>query len=459
MIKRAMDVLLSALGLLFAAPLFALVALAIKLDSPGSAIFSQRRLGKKGKPFWLHKFRKFPDSWGSAGPGVTVAGDARMTRIGRFLERTKLDELPQLWNILRGEMSLVGPRPESMRYADLFQGQLAEVLDYVPGIFGPNQIEFRNESEMYPSDQDPEVFYRTVLFPKKARADIAYFRTATVFTDLAWILRGLWVSLVGAINWPRAIGLHGPILVYDLFAVEAAWLCANLVRFEGLPRGTDWPVFVTGLWLLPAVLLSLMILAGVYRHPIRHFALTDALRLVVASMIGWALAYLVLVGLLHRHASFFLAPVGFLFALSLSGGVRLWRREWWRKIARSQRHDWQVRIVVYGAGSRGNALVTFLRNGFAYAKVIGFLDDDDASFRGRVILGHKVLGSERDLNTINAVHAMDQLWTTFEPDKLKHRRLEHWCEASGVRLVILPTSPPFRALSIPTPEDVLANSQ
>jgi len=458
MTKRTVDVLFAILGLLVTAPLFAVIALAIKLDSPGRLIFSQRRLGKNGKPFWLHKFRKFPDTWGNAGPGVTVAGDARMTRTGRFLERTKLDELPQLLNILRGEMSFVGPRPESLRYADLFRGELAEVLEYLPGIFGPNQIAFRNESEMYPPDQDPEVFYAAILFPRKAKADIDYFRNASVFSDLSWIARGVWVSLVGVIDWRRTIGLHGPILAFDLLAIETAWLLANLVRFEGLPTPNNWPVFVTGLWLLPAVLLPLMILAGVYRHPVRYFALIDALRLVFSSMIGWTLAYLILVGLLHRNASFFLAPFGFLITLSLIGTTRLWRREWWRKTAPDRQHDQHVRIVVYGAGRRGNALVSFLEHGFGYAKVLGFLDDNDAFLRGRVILGYRILGSERDLNTVHAVHAMDQLWTTFEPDTHKHRRLQHWCQANAVKLVVVPTTAPFSALCCPVPELLFSDS-
>lgn len=459
MAKRTIDVLFAVLGLLVAAPLFAAIALAVKLDSPGHAIFSQRRLGRNGRHFWLYKFRKFPDTWGDAGPSVTVARDARMTRMGLILERTKLDELPQLWNILRGDMSFVGPRPESLRHADLFRGELAEVLEYLPGIFGPNQVAFRNESEMYPPDQDPEVFYQRVLFPKKAKADIAYFRNASVFSDLSWIVRGVWISLVGVVDWRRTVGLHGPILVLDLLAIETAWLLANLIRFEGLPTPNNWPVFVAGMWLLPAVLLPLMILAGVYRQPVRHFALVDLHRLVISSMLGWFLAYLVLIGLLYRNASFFLAPFGFLLALSLMGTMRLWRREWWRKTASHRRHDQHVRIVVYGAGRRGNALVSFLEHGFGYAKVLGFLDDDDAFLRGRVILGRRILGSERDLNTVHAVHAMDQLWTTFEPDTHKHRRLQHWCKANAVKLVVVPALEPFRGLCCPVLEHFVGSDE
>jgi len=375
-----------------------------------------------------------------------------MTRTGRFLERTKLDELPQLWNILRGDMSFVGPRPESMRYADLFQGEFAEVLDYLPGIFGPNQIAFRNESAMYPPDQDPEVFYETVLFPKKAKADIAYFRNASVFTDLDWIARGLWASLVGTVDWRRTVGLHGPILALDLLTIAGAWIAANLVRFEGLPTPSNWSIFITGLWLFPLVLLPLMILAGVYRHPVRHFSLTDAFRLGLSSAVGWILAYLVMVGLLHRNASFFLGPFSFLLSLSLMGGVRLWRREWWRKTAPDRRQVSRVRIAVYGAGRRGNALVSFIENGFGNATVLGFLDDDDALFRGRTILGHRILGSERDLNTVHAVHKLEQLWATFVPEDHKYRRLQHWCQANDVKLVVVPAEAPFNALCCRVPE-------
>jgi len=451
-IKRAMDVVLAAAGLVIAAPLAALIALAIKLESPGGVIFSQQRLGKGGRPFSLHKFRKFPDSWGTAGPGVTVAGDARMTRVGRFLERTKLDELPQLWNILRGEMSLVGPRPESLRYADLFQGELREVLDYVPGVFGPNQIAFRNESAMYPPDQDPEVFYRTVLFPQKAKADIAYFRTASVMSDFAWIVRGVWASLVGVVDWRRSVGLHGPILLVDLLAIESAWILANLVRFEGLPSGTNWPAFLTGLWLLPALILPVAILAGVYRHPVRYFSLPDAWRLMVGSTLGWTIGSLLLIGLWHRQTSIFLAPFGFLVCLSVTLGARLWRREWWRKEARSRHPDQFIHILVYGAGRRGNALVSFLDNVFPYARVIGFLDDDIKFLLGRVVLGRRVLGSERDLSTVHAAHTVDQLWVTFEPDKHKLSRLEQWCLTNEVKLIVLPTTAPFDALFSPASE-------
>ena len=152
--KRLLDIALSVTGLLIAAPVMLVIAIFIRIDSPGKVIFSQKRLGKNKNYFFIHKFRKFPDDWGTKGSGVTTQGDVRMTSVGAFLERTKLDELPQLWNILKGEMSFVGPRPESTRYEALFTDGYEKLLDFTPGIFGPNQVAFRNESEMYPADED-----------------------------------------------------------------------------------------------------------------------------------------------------------------------------------------------------------------------------------------------------------------------------------------------------------------
>jgi lipopolysaccharide/colanic/teichoic acid biosynthesis glycosyltransferase len=300
-IKRSMDVLLASVGLVLAAPVMALIALAVRLDSPGRVIFSQERLGQHGRVFRMHKFRKFPDTWGDRGAGVTVAGDARMTRLGRFLERSKFDELPQLWNILKGEMSFVGPRPETLRFKNLFQGEFRRVHDFLPGIFGPNQVAFRNESQMYPPDRDPEAFYREELFPRKARQDIAYFSRSTAFSDLLWIVRGVWYSVVGAVDWRRQARLRGPIFLVDLLAVQLAWAAANLLRFEGLPTGVHWEVWMTGLWLMPLVVLPAVALGGSYQGAVRHYAVGDLLRLARSSVAGWTLAFLALARLLRAQ--------------------------------------------------------------------------------------------------------------------------------------------------------------
>lgn len=184
-----MDIAFATAGLLGFAPSIMIIALAIWMDSGRPIFFSQARLGEAGRHFQIYKFRKFRNDCDD-GYGVTIKDDRRLTRMGRFLVATKLDELPQLWNLLRGDMSMVGPRPESLKFADCF-ANYREVLDYKPGIFGPNQYYFRDESLFYPDGSDPEQFYRDVLFPLKAEIDLAYFPERTIGADLGWIARGI----------------------------------------------------------------------------------------------------------------------------------------------------------------------------------------------------------------------------------------------------------------------------
>jgi lipopolysaccharide/colanic/teichoic acid biosynthesis glycosyltransferase len=204
--RRAFDVVTALTGLLVFAPAMLVIACAIKVDTPGPVLFSHFRLGSNGRPFRLYKFRKF--CTGVIGGGsLTLKHDTRMTRVGRLLEQVKLDELPQLWNVLVGDMSIVGPRPETLDFADCFTGPYAAVLEHKPGLFGPNQVLFRSESSLYPCDQAPHVFYRAVLFPTKARIDLAYFPRRTLVSDIGWVARGA-LALCGVTAARACLGSH-----------------------------------------------------------------------------------------------------------------------------------------------------------------------------------------------------------------------------------------------------------
>jgi UDP-N-acetyl-D-glucosamine dehydrogenase len=193
-LKPTLDAVLALLALIALAPLMVLIALAVCFESGTPIFFSQDRLGERGRVFRLYKFRKFAADATDCLP-VTLSNDPRLTRVGRLLERSKLDELPQLVNVLKGDMSLVGPRPDTLDFADCFTGPHRRVLEYRPGIFGPNQVFFRNEGALYPDHADPLVYYREVLFPLKARVDIAYFSRRTIFSDAVWIVRGVLASI------------------------------------------------------------------------------------------------------------------------------------------------------------------------------------------------------------------------------------------------------------------------
>jgi lipopolysaccharide/colanic/teichoic acid biosynthesis glycosyltransferase len=185
-----MDVIVACVALVCLFPVLFCIAVAVYLEGGFSVFFSQTRLGLGGKNFQLLKFRKFGPDAGTTGLPVTLADDPRLTRVGRILEKTKLDELPQFWNVIKGDMSMVGPRPESLHFADCFVGSFRVLLEHKPGIFGPAQVLFRNESAYYRSDQDPEQIYRLVLFPTKASIDLLYYGSRTLLTDIAWIGRG-----------------------------------------------------------------------------------------------------------------------------------------------------------------------------------------------------------------------------------------------------------------------------
>lgn len=187
--KRMLDILISFIALVACIPLIIYIVISIKCESPGPVLFRQIRLGKHWQPFWIYKFRKFY-TLGSPGLSLTLNNDSRMTSVGKVLQKTKLDELPQLWNVLRGDMSMVGPRPETIDFADCFRCGYEQVLQYKPGIFGPNQVFFRNESELFCGKMDPEAYYREVIFGLKARVDLAYFKKANIFTDLLVMVRG-----------------------------------------------------------------------------------------------------------------------------------------------------------------------------------------------------------------------------------------------------------------------------
>lgn len=189
-VKYLFDRIASLLGLLLLWPVMLVIALLVKVRMPGGpAFFSQLRVGKDGRLFTMYKFRTMaPDGGGST---VSVAGDVRVTPFGAKLRRYKLDELPQLWNVLRGDMSFVGPRPDVPGYADQLQGEDREMLLLRPGITGPASLKYRNEEEILASVPDPERYNDEVIFPDKVRINRYYLHHYSFWTDLRIIVATL----------------------------------------------------------------------------------------------------------------------------------------------------------------------------------------------------------------------------------------------------------------------------
>lgn len=180
--KRAFDVAVALLALLVLLPLLLIVALAVKLDGPGPVFFRARRVGSGGRPFAMLKFRKMVD--GAAGAPLTTASDQRFTTVGKVLAKTKFDELPQLWNVVRGEMSFVGPRPEDPQFVGLHAEEYDEIHRVPPGITGLSQLAFAKESTLL-DRPDTMDYYVEELLPAKVAMDVFYARHQSFARDLA----------------------------------------------------------------------------------------------------------------------------------------------------------------------------------------------------------------------------------------------------------------------------------
>lgn len=190
--KRMFDMLAAALGLIILAPLLLLIAVAIRCDSSGPVFFRQTRVGRGGRDFILLKFRTMIVKEGAEQGDFDVGSSLRITKIGRCLRRAKLDELPQLWNVLIGAMSLVGPRPEVRKWVDEYHERWALVLSLRPGITDPASIAFRNEEQILAAQEDPEKFYRDILLPRKLDLYETYLRKHNFYGDLLILLKTFW---------------------------------------------------------------------------------------------------------------------------------------------------------------------------------------------------------------------------------------------------------------------------
>ena len=187
--KRALDLAVSVPALIALSPALLVMAALVKAGSPGPVFYAQERVGRRGRPFRLYKFRTMVTDADKSGPAVTSSGDARITPLGRTLRKWKLDELPQLWNVVRGDMSLVGPRPEVRKYTDIFRDDYSEILEISPGITDYAALEYRDEEEVLARYPDAEEAYTSVVLPEKIALYRQYLRNMGFRSDLKIIFR------------------------------------------------------------------------------------------------------------------------------------------------------------------------------------------------------------------------------------------------------------------------------
>ena len=205
--KRLFDATAALAGLVILLPLMLLLGVLVRVTSPGPALFIQIRVGRYGRLFSCIKFRTMVTGAQAQG-SITTATDSRVTPLGRFLRRWKLDELPQLWNVLTGRMSFVGPRPDVPGYADLLQGEAQRILELLPGITGPATLLFREEERLLASARDPRKFNDKVIYPEKLRLNREYLETGSFWRDIGYVLATVCPALTARLGWDLRLGLR-----------------------------------------------------------------------------------------------------------------------------------------------------------------------------------------------------------------------------------------------------------
>jgi lipopolysaccharide/colanic/teichoic acid biosynthesis glycosyltransferase len=435
--KFCVDFILALGGVIALLPVFLLVAVVIKLDSPGPVFFRQKRAGREGKLFEIFKFRTMVQGAYLMGSRLTVKRDPRITRLGQLLRWSKIDELPQLFNVLRGEMSLIGPRPEDPHFVAFYTPEQRGVLTLRPGVVGPSQIQGRDEVEDYPEGiKDTERYYIEHILPPKLARDLEYVETATFWSDMALLVRGVWATVRGAFRakylWRRRrrIALMGA----DVILAVAAYALALFIRFDW-----QWPnaeyTFQT-LALIALVRPPLLVYFGAYQGILSYFGLWDLVALFKAVSAG----SIVVAGLTyfvgsqeHPRSVFVIDWALLLFILS---STRYLLRAWTRRHPR--RHAREKAIIV-GAGSGGEQISRALMDDpLSGYRPVGFIDQSQERWGSR-IHGVKVLGGVAELGLAVSANDVRVVFVCLSDlDDATAHEVAEICQGAAVECRMLP---------------------
>lgn len=456
--KRALDIFAASFGLFFTAPLFLFIALRIRSESPGPVYFHGDRVGKDGKLFKILKFRTMyetPDNHN--GSRLTVKNDSRVTPFGAWLRATKLNELPQLWNVLVGEMSLVGPRPEDPQFVEQWPEDVkAEVLSIRPGMTSPASVTYRDEENLLGGSSVLDDYLRTIL-PEKLRLDQLYVRHYTFLGDVDTIFMTLTMLLPGlrSKKVSEEILFKGPLVSFTRAYVS--WFMIDaLVAFAAISIVSIlWRIsgpFNIGFLRMALIALGLSFvmaltntLFGLKRIAWRYASPTHVFDLALSTSLGLLLFSLIVLPLLDVFL-----PVNtiVLFGLITFGGfvtVRYRERlitglasRWIRW--RSQHSVMGERVLIIGAGDVAQLAIWLLeKSNLAPAfSVVGMVDDD---FRkvGQRVNGYEVLGTTRDIPEIVVKKSIGLvMFAITRVTKKERERILATCRDLDVRLILVP---------------------
>lgn len=457
--KRTIDILASALGLFILAPIFGMIAIAIKRDSEGPTYYHATRIGRRGKSFKMLKFRTMYDRFSHEETSpLTTNNDSRVTPVGNWLRATKMNELPQLWNVLIGDMSLVGPRPESPEFVQEWPEDIRKkVLSVRPGITSPASILYRDEETRLEGINFLNDYLKDIM-PDKLRLDVLYVDTHSFFADLDVIFMTL-IAIVPRLNKvqiPEGRVFSGPL--YGFFSQHLTWFILDfIVTFLAIGiAGIAWRITeVIHLGFGRALVLAFVIasvfsivssLFGLHRTIWRYAS--AALVLDVALSVFFTVLIVVIANFIFYRS--FILPADFIlnFALMMVIGLiairyqdRLITGVANRRVnLRSYKQRMGEPVLIVGAGA-GGELATWLLNKSEYAtafSIVGYVDDDYRKQNSR-LTDYSVIGTTRDIPDLVQKHHIGLiLYSISNIRQLERERILKLCEDAGARVIVIP---------------------
>ncbi len=441
MSKRLVDILVAAVGLLLAGPVLILIACLIKLDSSGPVFFRQERVGLGGRLFRIFKYRTMVQGAYKMGSRLTTKRDPRVTRVGQILRWFKIDELPQLINVLVGEMSLIGPRPEDPYFVEFYDDEQRGVLSVRPGMLGPSQIMGRDELESYPEGlKDTERYYVDHILPEKLTRDLEYVKGASFSGDMSLLVRGVWAVMSGAIKakflWRRRYRIA--LFVLDACIVVLSCYFAFMIRNEfAWPQRTQFFVFPLLITLI--VRSAALAYFGAYQGVLAYFGLWDLLALVKAvassALIAGGLTFFIGFQSFPRSVFVMDSAIVVLLLAALRYVLRTIARA---RTHRGRRH--RDKALVVGAGMGGEQVVrALLDDPDCPYRPVGFIDESPERW-GSLIHGIRILGGAAEVPLAVSANGIEAVFICVS-DLSEHGVAEvvDTCQKVGVEYRVVPT--------------------
>lgn len=439
MLTRVFDIFLSLIGLLCLLIMLPWIALLIKLDSAGPIFFLCDRVGKGGKIFKMYKFRTMFETPRQLGPSVSAHGDPRVTRVGRILRRLKLNEFPQFINVMKGEMTVVGPRPESPDLALAYPPEAQKVFSVKPGLVGPNQIMGRNEEEWYPPGVDHKRYYIDYILPKKLPLDLQYIEDKSFFKDIKYLVLGLQATVAGAISRRHLTDNRSQLLmlVTDLVLCIISFFIAHALRYDTVSASHGYNTMVKLLPWVVVLRLPVFIYFGFYHTLIRHLTIFDIKKVFT----GVGLSSLLLVcftffsGLSETGYSRGVFIIDWFCLTTLIVGYRVLLK----KLYQTKRTKGEVlksdkkQVLIWGAGDAGELCLRYLLKETNPPHVVGYVDDDPQK-RGKKIRGIPVLGDRHHLDIlIQLYNIMEVIVAIYAANPVELQQIYEYCHQLGIK--------------------------